>query len=226
MGHPRTFQSDRRLALKALPLGLALASAALARPAWAQKAGTPLTPAEREAKGRNYFTNVQLVAQDGRPMRFYDDVLKGRLVLVNFVFTECGDACPLITALLLQTRQLLGAQASEARFVSITVDPERETPQTMAAFAKKHSAVDPEWLWLSGSKANIEQVTKRLGAYTDTRETHFTGLLVGNLRTDRWVKMRPDAPPQLIAEQLRRVGELDAKSGAAPAAAVSAGKLP
>jgi len=174
-------------------------------------------PSAREAKARGYFTDTVLQAQDGRPMRFYSDVLKDRLVLVNFVFTECGDSCPLITHKLLQARQSLGAQARAVRFVSITIDPEHETPQTMSAFARKHGAVDPEWLWLSGAKANIDLVTRRLGAYTDTREEHFTGLLVGNLRTDRWVKIRPDAPPLAIAEQLRRVGEIDGAAGATQA---------
>lgn len=171
--------------------------------------------AAREAKARSYFTDTVLQAQDGRPLRFYSDVLKDQVVLVNFVFTECGDSCPLITQKLLQARQSLGAQARGVRYVSITIDPERETPQTMAAFARKHGANDPQWLWLSGSKASIELVTKRLGAHTDTREEHFTGLIVGNLRTDRWVKIRPDAPPQAIAEQLRRVGELDGPPAAA-----------
>lgn len=171
--------------------------------------------AAREAKARGYFTDTVLQAQDGRSLRFYSDVLKDQVVLVNFVFTECGDSCPLITHKLLQARQSLGPQARHVRYVSITIDPERETPQTMAAFARKHGAIDPQWLWLSGSKANIELVTRRLGAYTDTREEHFTGLIVGNLRTDRWVKIRPDAPPQAIAEQLRRVGELDGPPAAA-----------
>lgn len=191
-------------------LAAALAAfAALPPAAFAQDA------AAREAKARSYFTDTVLQAQDGRSLRFFSDVLKDRVVLVNFVFTECGDSCPLITHKLLQARQLLGAQSREVRYVSVTIDPERETPQTMAAFARKHGAVDPQWLWLSGSKANIDLVTKRLGAYTDTREEHFTGLIVGNLRTDRWVKIRPDAPPAVIAEQLRRVGELDARVGAA-----------
>lgn len=176
-------------------------------------------PSAREAKARGYFTDTVLQAQDGRPLRFYSDVLKDQVVLVNFVFTECGEACPLITHKLLQARQALGEQARAVRFVSITVDPERETPQTMSAFARKHGAVDPQWLWLSGAKAGVDLVTRRLGAYTDSREEHFTGLIVGNLRTDRWVKIRPDAPPLAIAEQLRRVGEFDGASGAAAARA-------
>jgi cytochrome oxidase Cu insertion factor (SCO1/SenC/PrrC family) len=207
-------------------LAFALATGALGLPAWAQKAATALTPAEREAKGRNYFTDTALVAQDGRSLRFYGDVLKDHVVLINFVFTECGDACPLITHKLLQARQALGARAREVRFVSISIDPERDTPQTMLQFARKHNAIDPEWLWLTGPKANVDLVTRKLGAYTDDRNDHFTGLIVGNLRTDRWIKIRPDAPPAVITAQLRMVGEFDPKVGAAPAAAASAGKAP
>lgn len=192
-------------------LMLATLAALAARPARAAP-----DAAAREAKARGYFTDTVLQAQDGRPLRFYSDVLRDRVVLVNFVYTECGDSCPLITHKLLQARQSLGAQARGVRFVSITIDPERETPQTMSAFARKHGAVDPDWLWLSGTKANIDLVTKRLGAYTDSREEHFTGLIVGNLRTDRWVKIRPDAPSLVIAEQLRRVGEIDGAATPAP----------
>jgi len=180
--------------------------------------GTPQrvpTPAEREAKARSYFTDTTLLTQDGKSVRFYADVLKNRVVLVNFVFTECGDSCPLITFKLLQARQELGALAPQVRFVSISIDPEHDTPQSMAQFARKHSAVDPEWLWLTGPKANVDVVTRKLGAYTDDRSDHFTGLIVGNLRTDRWIKIRPDAPPAVIAAQLRLVGELDTPAGAA-----------
>lgn len=195
-----------------LGLGAAPALAQAATQRAAAPTGTPQrvpTPAEREAKARSYFTDTTLLAQDGRSMRFYADVLKDRVVLVNFVFTDCGDSCPLITFKLLQARQELGALASQVRFVSISIDPEHDTPQSMAQFARKHSAVDPEWLWLTGPKANVDVVTRKLGAYTNDRSDHFTGLLVGNLRTDRWIKIRPDAPPQVIAAQLRLVGELD-----------------
>lgn len=191
------------------------AAAVMCGAARAQRAPTP---AEREAKQRQYFTDTPLLAHDGRTLRFYSDVLKDRIVLVNFVFTECGEACPLITQKLIQTRAILGAQAREVRFASISIDPERDTPQTLTAFAKKQGAVDPEWLWFTGRKADVDTVTKRLGGYTDDRESHFTGLIVGNLRTDRWAKIRPDAPPNVIAVQLRLYGELDGKAGPAPVA--------
>ena len=197
---------------------LGLLAALMAGPAAAapDAAARPtLTPAEREAKARGYFTDTPLLAQDGRSLRFYADVLKERVVLINFVFTECGESCPLITHKLLQARGLLGAQARDVRYVSISIDPERDTPQTMTQFARKHGALDPEWLWLTGAKANVDLVTKKLGAYTNEPTDHFTGLIVGNLRTDRWIKIRPDAPPQVIAAQLRLVGGFEPVPGSA-----------
>jgi protein SCO1 len=173
-----------------------------ALPASASRAADP------GAKARAYFGDTVLLAQDARAVRFYSDVLKDRVVLINFVFTECGEACPLITQKLLHARQLLGTQSKSVRFVSISVDPENDTPQTLTAFATKQGALMPEWMWLTGAKANVDAVTKRLGAYSENRNSHLTGLILGNLRNDRWTRVQPDATSAQIASELRRIGEL------------------
>jgi len=154
-------------------------------------------------KGRDYFTDTLLVAQDGRKMRFYSDVLAGHIVLINFMYASCQDACPLITASLVKARNELGDAASQVRFVSLSVDPEHDTPADMAKFAKKMNAQHPEWLFLTGSKANMDTVLKKLGSYTDDPTDHQTGLIIGNTRTEHWRKVRPDAPPSAIAAELR-----------------------
>ena len=155
-------------------------------------------------KGRDYFTDTPLVAQDGRRMRFYSDVLKDHVVLINFMYTSCGDACPLITSALVKAKDELGeAFGRDVRFVSLSVDPAHDTPADMAKFAQKMNAVHPEWLFLTGSKANMDTVLKKLGGYTDDVNDHQTGIIIGNLRTDRWRKVRPDAPPPIIAAELR-----------------------
>jgi cytochrome oxidase Cu insertion factor (SCO1/SenC/PrrC family) len=159
----------------------------------------------RENKGREYFTDTVLEAQDGRKLRFYSDVLRGRnVVLINFMYTSCGDACPLITSTLVKARNELGdAFGRDVRFVSLSVDPEHDTPADMAKFAKKQNAVHPEWLFLTGKKANVDIVLKKLGSYTDDPTDHQTGMIIGNTRTDHWRKVRPDAPPAAIAAELR-----------------------
>lgn len=185
---------------------LAWAAAACYGSAAAQSVTKPAaTGIDADTRARTYFTDTKLLAHDGRERRFYSDILRDRVVLINFVFTECGDACPLITQQLLQARQLLGDAAREIRFVSISIDPERDTPQTLTQFASKQGAIDPEWVWLTGARANVDAVTKRLGAYTDNPQNHLTGLILGNVRTEQWVRMRPDAAPRQIAAELRKL---------------------
>lgn len=184
--------------------------------AWgaAQAQQAKISPAEREAKARAYFTDTVLQTQSERKVQFYSDVLKDKVVLVNFVFTQCGEACPLIMATLLQVKKELGeAFGRDLRFVSISIDPQHDRPQDLVKFARKLDAVHPEWLFVTGEPANVEQVVKKLGAWTPERETHSTALIIGSTRQGRWKKVRPDAPPRIIAEELRRLiaGEIEAR---------------
>jgi protein SCO1/2 len=164
-----------------------------------------LSPQEREAKARAYFTDTPLETQTERTVRFFSDALKDKVVLINFVFTQCGDACPLITAKLVHAKRELGdAFGKEVRFVSISIDPRHDRPRDLARFARKFDAVHPAWLFLTGEPANVEQVVKKLGAQIEDLESHSTAIIIGSSRQARWRKIRPDAPPRAIAEQLRQ----------------------
>jgi cytochrome oxidase Cu insertion factor (SCO1/SenC/PrrC family) len=181
-----------------------------------------LSPAEREAKAREYFTDTVLKTQADRDLRFYSDALSGKVVLINFVFTQCGDSCPLITAKLVQTKKELGeAFGRDVRFVSISVDPQHDRPQDLAKFARKFDAVHPEWLFVTGEPAKVEHVVKKLGAYTADIEDHSTVIIIGSPRQARWKKVRPDAPAKAIAAELSMLvaDEIEARKLArAPAA--------
>ena len=72
-------------------------------------------------------------------------------------------------------------------------------------FASKMDAIHPEWLFLTGAKADVDRITRKMGAFSVDPKEHFTGMYVGNLRTDRWRKVRPDAPPAVIAATLREI---------------------
>ena len=180
----------------------------------AQAQQAKLSPAEREAKAREYFTDTKLKTQSERTVRFYSDAMKDKVVLINFVFTQCGDACPLITAKLVQAKRELGeAFGAEVRFLSISIDPQHDRPADLAKFAKKFDAVHPEWLFLTGEPANVDAVVKKLGASTEDIESHSTAIIIGSPRQGKWKKVRPDAPPKAIAEELRQLvaGELEAR---------------
>lgn len=162
---------------------------------------------------RTYFTDLELLTQDGRKVRFYSDVLEGRTVLINVIFANCQDACPLITQKLNEVRALVGEQfGRDVHFVTLTSDPQRDSPQALKAFAQKQSADAGGWTFLTGDKKNIDHILKKLGAFSQNVEEHSTLLLAGNVGAKRWTKIRPDAPPMAIAERLRLLASTDGKA--------------
>ena len=152
---------------------------------------------------RSYFTDTLLLDQDGREVRFYSDVLAGRVVLLNVIFTSCEDACPLITRKLAEVRKSLGEQAGKVHFISLSSDPQRDSPHALKAYANKHGADDPNWIFLTGDKDKVALVLGRLGHLSRSPEEHSTLLIAGDVPNKRWSKIRPDAPPAAIAQRLQ-----------------------
>lgn len=163
----------------------------------------PQAAPDDEEKDRNYFTDLPVVTQDGETLRFYSDVLKGNVVVISFIFTNCPDACPLITNKLVQTRAALGEGVrDQVRFISLSVDTDRDTPEAMKKFAQEQGADQPNWLFLTGEKQNLQTIIRRLGQYTDTVEAHSTMLIAGNVPQKRWSKIPPMIPPSGVAMRL------------------------
>lgn len=170
-----------------------------AQPVSAQK-----RPVADEQAARKYFTDLPLLTQDGKHVRFFTDVLKDKVVLISFVYTECKDACPLLTHKLTLVRdELEGQLGKPIQFVSLSLDPERDTPAALKAFAKRHHADHAGWVFLTGESTNINHIIKKLGQYTPDLQSHSTLMLAGNVKTAHWMKIPPTAPPMVIAEKLR-----------------------
>jgi cytochrome oxidase Cu insertion factor (SCO1/SenC/PrrC family) len=172
-------------------------------------AGTaPADKAAAEAKARDYFTNVELVDQNGERLKFYDEVLKDNVVVISFIFTNCQGACPLMTRNLTRIRDMLpDTVRGEINFVSISLDPVRDTPSAMKEFAQTHDADQDGWLFLTGQPDNVNLVTQRLGTYTDDLEAHTTMLIAANVREAHWTKIPPNVPPNGVVERLRLLVE-------------------
>lgn len=174
-------------------------------------AGVAMANAAAEDKARNYFTNLEVIDQDGNRLQFYDDVLKDKVVAINFIFTNCQGACPLMTKNLTFVRDMLGGDVGKSiHFVSISIDPTRDTPAAMKEFAQTHDADHAGWTWITGDPDNLAAIVKKLGSYTDDPETHTTQTLAANVRTAHWTKIAPNVPPQGIVERLRMLVEEDA----------------
>ncbi|MFJ3451643.1 SCO family protein [Pseudomonas sichuanensis] len=155
-----------------------------------------------------WFTDTVLKDQNGRELRFYSDVLKDKVVMLNVIFTHCNDACPLITRKLREVREAMGPElAGQVTFVSVSSDPLNDTPQVLKAFAEKQGVDGPNWLFLTGDKASVDLVLGRLGQFLPSPEQHSTQLIAGDVAGKRWSKIRPDAPPAAIAQRMQLLAQ-------------------
>jgi len=141
-----------------------------------------------ESPAQKYFTDVELTNQDGGKMRFYTDVLKGKTVVVNAFFTSCTSVCPPMNRNMEKIQQALGDRVGRDVFlVSITVDPEVDTPARLKDYAKKFHA-GPGWIFLTGKKENLDWALYKLGQYVENKDDHQTIFIVGNEPTGLWKK--------------------------------------
>jgi protein SCO1 len=166
-------------------------------------AGTPsATSGTRDPKA--YFTDADLVTQDGRKVKFYSDMLKGKVAVVNVMYASCTDACPLITKQLAAVRDELGPLfGKKVFFVSLSSDPARDTPQALKKFAQKQNADMAGWTFLTGSKNDIDVILNRMRVWSENVEEHATVLYILDVDRKRMRKMLPNLPPKAIAEAAR-----------------------
>src|SRR5678809_428104 len=143
---------------------------------------------EESSAAQKYFTDVELTNQDGKKVRFYSDVLKGKTVVVNAFFTTCTSVCPPMNRNMEKIQEALGDRVGRNVFlVSMTVDPETDTPARMKEYAKKFHA-GPGWLFLTGKKENLDWALYKLGQYVENKDDHQTVLIIGNEPTGLWKK--------------------------------------
>jgi len=157
-------------------------------------------------RARNYFTDTELTTHDGNKVRFYSDVLDGHVVAINVMYTSCKGACPMLTQKLAQVSRELGDLfGTQIYFVSVSNDPERDTPQALSEFARKQGVNLDGWTFLTGSKLKVDGVIKKIGLYSSRFEQHKSIILLGNTRTGRWQKVEPNLPYQAMAVKLREL---------------------
>ena len=117
----------------------------------------------RQENARSYFTDLPVIAQDGKERRFFSDILKDKVVLIYLFFTNCENTCPVINQKLANVQDLLGDRlGTDITLISITTDPARDTPSEVKKYSE-YFEPRPGWLFLSGEKQNIETIVRRLG---------------------------------------------------------------
>jgi protein SCO1/2 len=161
------------------------------------EAGKPATPSDAAA---HYFPNLVLLTQDNKPVRFYDDLMKGKVVLINFMFTTCDAICPAMTANLVKVQDYLGDRLGrDVNIISITVDPAVDSPDALKKYAEQYKT-KPGWFFLTGKKESVDWVLYKLGGYIEDKTDHSTLVIIGNEATGRWAKIFAMTRPAQIAD--------------------------
>lgn len=144
--------------------------------------------AQKPSVAHQYFSDVELLNQNGEKVRFYSDVLKGKTVIVNAFFATCTGVCPPMNRNMKAIQDALGDRVGKDVFlVSITVDPATDTPTRLKEYAQKFQA-KPGWLFLTGKKENVDWALYKLGQYVDDKSAHKSIFIIGNEATGLWKK--------------------------------------
>src|SRR5579864_4717906 len=172
------------------PAARAAASAAAAVPASLEQG--------HESAAHHYFTDVELIDQDGKPRRLYSDLLAGKTVVIDSFFSSCTGSCPAVAATLARLQAALGDRLGrDVVLLSLSVDPETDTPARLKEYAARLGA-KPGWYFLTGSRQNVDLALRKLGQYSERKEDHTNLLIVGNERTGLWKKVFGLAKPEEV----------------------------
>ena len=169
------------------------------------KPAEPISTKENE-RARLYFTDTELTTDKGEKVKFYSDVLAGHIIMINVMYTSCKGACPLMTQKLSRVSQQLGdLYGTDVHFVSISNDPQRDTPDALTKYAEKQGVNKNGWTFLTGQEDKINHIITKLGLYSPDFEQHTSMILLGNTRTGHWKKVPPNIPYESIVIQLQQL---------------------
>ena len=165
-----------------------------------------------EVMRKRCFPNLPLVTHEGKHVRFYDDMIRGRIVLINLMYADCKSLCPLITSNLLAAQRILTQRVKQdIYFCSLTIRPREDTPEKLAEYAKMHG-IGKNWTFLTGKPDDLEQLRDRLG-YVDpnpdkdrkNKGAHSGMVRYGNEPLSQWSSVQGSADPAWIAEEVTYV---------------------
>lgn len=156
--------------------------------------------------GKEYFPNTELINHRGETVHFFDDLVDGKVVAINFIYTSCADVCPLETAQLTRVQKILGDRVGkDVFFYSISIDPEHDTPEVLSEYRKRFKA---RWDFFTGNKAEIVNLRRKLGLYVEgvddgpNKNNHNVSMIIGNQASGRWMTRSPFENPYVLADQI------------------------
>jgi cytochrome oxidase Cu insertion factor (SCO1/SenC/PrrC family) len=132
--------------------------------------------------------DIVVLDQEGKAIHFYSDLVKGKTVVINFIFTTCTTICPPLAATFARVQKEMGDKTGrDVHFISISVDPLTDTPERLKAWGAKFKA-GFGWTFVTGDKQEIDKLLNALGASVGRREDHSPSVIVGNDSKDIWTR--------------------------------------
>jgi len=151
--------------------------------------------------------DVEVLDQDGNRLQFYSDLIKGKTVAINFIFTNCTTICPPLAATFARVQKQMGDKVGkDVHFISISVDPVTDTPERLKAWGAKFKA-GAGWTFVTSTKEEMDKLLNALGASVSRREDHTPALIVGNDLKGVWTRTYGLANPSQIVGLILKVME-------------------
>lgn len=132
--------------------------------------------------------DVTLVNQDGKRMKLKELVNSGKPVVVDFIYGTCTTICPVLSAGFTNFQRKLGSQSLNVQLISISIDPEHDSPAVMKKYLKNYRA-QPGWDFLTGSREDIDRVMRAFNAYVPNKMSHYPVMFLKSAGRDEWVRI-------------------------------------
>ncbi len=161
------------------------------------------------------FPNSKILNQDGKSVKFYDDLIKGKLVAINFVFSSCPTICPVMQVKFAQLQKEMKKAGVPVQLISVTVDPVTDTPVRLKKWGKQFGAGD-NWTYVTGKKQTIDKILKKLEVFTADISDHASFIIMGSDTGGDWKRVNSLAGVEVLAKELTALSAAAESKSKAP----------
>ncbi len=179
------------------------AASAQAKQKSPQKKEQEPSPKPKDPTGSLRIPDATVYDQNGNKLKFYTDLVKGKTVAINFIFTTCTAICPALTATFRRVQQQLGERVGQdVHLISVSVDPTTDVPERLKEYAAKFKA-GPGWTFVTGDKVEIDSVLLALGTAVANKNDHTPMVLIGNEAAGNWSRAYGLSPPTRLVDLIK-----------------------
>ena len=167
-------------------------------------AGAADKPYKRSVE-RYQMPDVTLINQEGKNVRLRNLVDSGKPVIVDFIYGTCTTICPVLSACFTNLQSKLGTNTQKVHLVSISIDPENDSPRVMREYLKRYRA-KPGWDFLTGSRKDIDAVMRGFDAYIPNKMAHYAVTFIHMPGGDKWIRINGITSTSEFIEEIKKAG--------------------